>query len=105
MKKILLFLLILLVYLAHQDLWNWKASEPLVLGFLPVGLAYHAGYSVLCALLMAVLVKWAWPKELEAQDHKAEDSVGVRQSSSASPLLCGSLPAGGGEERARITRS
>ncbi len=73
MKKILLFLLILLVYLAHQDLWNWKASEPLVLGFLPVGLAYHAGYSVLCALLMAVLVKIAWPKNIEAPESGGSD--------------------------------
>ena len=28
MKKLLLFLLIALVYAAHQDLWNWKKSEP-----------------------------------------------------------------------------
>ncbi len=28
MKKFLLFLLIALVYLAHQDMWNWKKSDP-----------------------------------------------------------------------------
>lgn len=67
MKKFLLFLLIALVYLAHQDLWNWKESDPLVFGFLPVGLAYHAGFAVLCAVMMAVLVKFAWPKQLEAE--------------------------------------
>jgi hypothetical protein len=37
-----------------------------VFGFLPIGLAYHAGYSVLAAIMMAVLVKWAWPKHLES---------------------------------------
>ena len=74
MKKYLLFLLIALVYLAHQDLWNWKASDPLLLGFLPIGLAYHAGYSVLCAGLMALLVKIAWPKHLEAHENSAADS-------------------------------
>jgi hypothetical protein len=67
MKKFLLFVLIALVYVAHQDLWNWKKYEPLIFGFLPVGLAYHAAYSVLCALMMAVLVKVAWPKHLEAE--------------------------------------
>jgi len=80
MKKFLLFLLIALVYLAHQDLWNWKKSEPLVFGFLPAGLAYHAGYSVLCAMMMAVLVKVAWPRHLEAQDHHAAAQEGVTRS-------------------------
>jgi hypothetical protein len=64
-KAFVLTLLILLVYLLHQDFWNWKKTEPLVLGFLPIGLAYHAGYSILAAILMAVLVKFAWPKHLE----------------------------------------
>ena len=64
-KVFLLSLLILAVYLLHQDFWNWKKTEPVVLGFLPIGLAYHAAYSVLAAVLMAVLVKFAWPKHLE----------------------------------------
>ena len=64
-KNILLTLLVLVVYALHQDFWNWKNVEPLVLGFLPVGLAYHAGYSVLAAITMALLVKFAWPKHLE----------------------------------------
>jgi hypothetical protein len=68
MKKLLLFFLIAAVYVAHQDFWNWKASGPMVFGFLPVGLAYQAGYSVLCAILMAVLVKLAWPKNLETEE-------------------------------------
>jgi hypothetical protein len=61
----LLALLIGAVYVLHQDFWNWKAAEPLVFGFLPAGLAYHAGYSILASVLMAVLVKFAWPKHLE----------------------------------------
>jgi hypothetical protein len=64
MKKLLLLLLVAGVYVLHQDFWNWKNSD-VVLGFLPVGLAYHAGYSILAAILMAVLVKFAWPKHLE----------------------------------------
>jgi len=65
LKPVLLTLLILGVYILHQDFWNWKIAEPLVLGFLPIGLAYHAGYSILAAILMAILVKVAWPKHLE----------------------------------------
>jgi hypothetical protein len=64
MKKILLLVMVVVVYLLHQDNWNWKNSD-LVFGFLPVGLAYHAGYSILAAVMMAVLVKFAWPKHLE----------------------------------------
>ena len=64
MKKLLLFLLIAGVYVLHQDYWNWGKST-VVLGFLPVGLAYHAAYCVLAAITMAVLVKFAWPKQLE----------------------------------------
>ena len=65
MRKLLLTLLVCGVYVLHQDFWNWKKSEPLVFGFLPVGLAYHAAYSILAAISMALLVKFAWPKHLE----------------------------------------
>ncbi len=66
MKKVLLCLLIIGVYVLHQDFWNWRKADPLIFGFLPVGLAYHAAYSILAALMMAVLVKFAWPKHLES---------------------------------------
>ena len=65
LKPVLLTLLVFAVYLLHQDFWDWKRATPLIFGFLPVGLAYHAAYSVLAALTMAVLVRFAWPKHLE----------------------------------------
>lgn len=73
LRKWLLALLVVAVYLLHQDNWNWTKSEPLVFGWLPIGLAYHAGYSILAAAMMAVLVKFAWPKHLEdAAEPKSE---------------------------------
>jgi len=77
-KALFLVVLIFAVYLLHQDFWNWKKTEPLVLGFLPIGLAYHAGYSILAAILMAVLVKLAWPKHLEEEQssNKSDDVQG-----------------------------
>ena len=75
-KTILLTILIVAVYLVHQDSWNWKKAEPLVFGFLPVGLAYQAGYSILASLLMAVLVKFAWPHHLEQVRSKEEERAG-----------------------------
>jgi len=64
-KALLVTVLVLVVYFLHQDFWNWKKTDPLIFGFLPIGLAYHAGYSILAAILMALLVRIAWPKHLE----------------------------------------
>jgi Protein of unknown function (DUF3311) len=74
MKKILLCLMIAGVYVLHQDNWNWKSTE-LIFGFLSIGLAYHAGYSILAAIMMAVLVKFAWPEHLEqSEPHDTPDN-------------------------------
>jgi hypothetical protein len=43
-----------------------------VFGFLPIGLAYHAAYSILASVMMAILVAVAWPKHLEEQDPPAK---------------------------------
>ena len=64
-KRLLLFLAIAGLYAAHQDFWFWRTARPLVFGFLPVGLAYHAAYCLAAALLMWVLTRVAWPAQLE----------------------------------------
>jgi hypothetical protein len=79
MKKVLLFLLVSAVYVLHQDFWNWKQAEPLVFGLLPLGLAYHAAFSILAAIMMAILVKFAWPKHLESIDTKASRPEQARE--------------------------
>ena len=71
-KKWILGAALVVVYLLHQDFWNWKKVEPLVFGFLPVGLAYHAAYSILATAMMAALVKFAWPKELDETETGGE---------------------------------
>jgi len=67
MRRLLLVLVVVLVYALHQDAWFWRTARPLVFGFLPVGLAYHVGYSIAAALLMALLVRAAWPSHLERE--------------------------------------
>jgi hypothetical protein len=69
-KKGLLTLAVVAVYALHQDVWFWRTARPLVFGFLPIGLAYHAGYSILAALLMWLLVSHAWPHRLEEEAEK-----------------------------------
>jgi hypothetical protein len=68
--KYALTILVLAVLVLHQDTWNWL-NKSLVFGFLPVGLAYHAGYAVLAAVTMAILVKFAWPKNLDEDETEA----------------------------------
>ena len=58
---------VLVLYALHQDVWFWRTARPLLFGFLPVGLAYHAAYCVAAAALMAALVRFAWPRALEAE--------------------------------------
>ena len=86
LKACLLTLLVIGVYVAHQDFWNWTKAEPLVCGFLPVGLAYHAAYSALAAITMAVLVKFAWPKHLEEIQTSGKDAGETE--GSGTPQLC-----------------
>ena len=76
MKTFLLVMLTVAVYALHQDFWNFKAYEPLVFGFVPIGLAYHAGYSVLCAVFMYILVKFAWPEHLELAESEITEPRG-----------------------------
>jgi hypothetical protein len=73
-KGILLVLGISAVYLIHQDFWNWTGVEPLLFGFLPIGLWYHAAYSLLASALMWLLVKFAWPKSLEESERKLPET-------------------------------
>ncbi|HEY8548545.1 MAG TPA: hypothetical protein VIL35_01205 [Vicinamibacterales bacterium] len=62
-------LLVLLVYVLHQDFWFWREARPLVFGILPVGLAYHAAYTLVVPLLMSILIRRAWPAHLEDEQH------------------------------------
>lgn len=64
MKWVLYVLTIALIVL-HQDWWNWSRIQPTWLGFLPVGLWYHALYCVAAAVLLALFVAFAWPRHLE----------------------------------------
>lgn len=72
MNRLLLAMAIVALYLLHQDLWFWRDARPLVFGFLPVGLAYHALYCLAVSALMWALTRIAWPSHLEAPDRSAE---------------------------------
>jgi uncharacterized oligopeptide transporter (OPT) family protein len=62
--KPVVYLLFLAMLILHQDSWQWD-DQTLILGFMPVGLAYHAGFSLCCAILGGLAIKYIWPHELE----------------------------------------
>ena len=72
LKRILLVVAVVALYVLHQDFWFWRTARPLIFGFIPIGLFYHACYSVAAALLMWLLVKYAWPSQLE---HEVEEQT------------------------------
>ncbi|MAG63401.1 hypothetical protein CMO84_07760 [Candidatus Woesearchaeota archaeon] len=68
--------MVVVLAVLHQDVWNWD-SKALVLGFIPVGLAYHALYSVAAALMWMAALRWAWPSGVEAwANETGEDGEG-----------------------------
>lgn len=83
MKRFLLAGAVALFYALHQDFWFWHTARPLVFGFLPIGLFYHAVYCLAAVLLFWLLVRHAWPEQLEkdveqhglAPEHRREGAL------------------------------
>ena len=79
------------LYALHQDFWNWREARPLVFGFLPIGLAYHAAYTLAVSALMWVLVRRHWPAHLDrSPDLATTEDTGERRSNPVQnkPSLC-----------------
>jgi hypothetical protein len=56
---------VVVLALLHWDFWYWDDAT-LLFGFLPVGLAYQALFSVAACLVWVAAVRYAWPEPLEA---------------------------------------
>lgn len=63
MRK-LVWVLVVLLAILHFDFWYWD-DRTLVFGFLPIGLAFHAGFSLACGVVWLMAVKFAWPEHIE----------------------------------------
>jgi hypothetical protein len=63
MRKVVYAALAVLT-VVHQDFWLWD-DPTLVFGFLPIGMAYHMGYSLAAAGVWFLATKFAWPEETE----------------------------------------
>ena len=77
MNKLVILIIFLVLVVLHQDFWNWDNAS-LVFGFMPVGLFYHACYSLVAALFWGLVMKFAWPTELEEwAEGKSNDKEGA----------------------------
>lgn len=56
----------------HHDFWWWD-DRTLVFGFMPIGLFYHAMFSIAAGVLWALAVKFAWPAHIEEWAEEFED--------------------------------
>lgn len=63
--KWLVYFLAVALFVLHQDFWNFARPDPFLWHCIPVAAWYHAAYSIACAVLMWLFVKFAWPKHLE----------------------------------------
>jgi len=65
LKAKLVWLGVAALFVLHQDFWWWD-NRDLVFGFIPIGLLYHALFSIAAGLLWGLASKFAWPEDIEA---------------------------------------
>ncbi|HXT21678.1 MAG TPA: DUF3311 domain-containing protein [Thermoanaerobaculia bacterium] len=66
--------LLVALFVLHQDVWFWRDAR-LLLG-MPIGLAYHVAFCVASTLLLALAVRWGWPREVPIGDARHGDGDG-----------------------------
>jgi hypothetical protein len=58
--------LVLLLVILHQDNWNWD-NPRLVFGFFPITLLHHCGISIGASITWFLATRYAWPEGLEEE--------------------------------------
>jgi hypothetical protein len=61
-KRTLIAVGFVILFFLHQDFW-WRDEPTLVLGILPVSLAYHVVWTLLVALGWFLVGRYCWPAE------------------------------------------
>jgi len=65
MTRKTVWILFWMLFVLHHDFWWWNDAS-VVLGFVPIGLAWHSLFSLLSAGLWMLALKYAWPADVEA---------------------------------------
>lgn len=61
----IVWILVIALFVLHHDFWYWEDTT-LLFGFMPIGLFYHAMYSLAAGFVWFLAVKFAWPRHIEA---------------------------------------
>jgi len=56
--------LVIVLLILHQDNWLWH-NDTLLFGFMPIGLAWHAGISIAASFTWFLATRVAWPLDEE----------------------------------------
>ena len=67
MRHLVIFLVVALLIL-HQDFWWWNSIDPMLFGFMPIGLTYHVGLSIAAAFVWFLAMKYCWPADVDVKD-------------------------------------
>ena len=72
--------LIFILFVVHQDFWNWGVTERTV-GGLPQGFVFQVGLSIAAALMWWIVTMIAWPKDEWSETQKRHRKPLYRKSS------------------------
>ena len=68
--KHFLYLALAGLYLLHNDLFLW--NDDCLIGGFPSGLLYHVAYCIAASVLMFLMVRFAWPAQLNVDPDQTE---------------------------------
>lgn len=68
--KSLVTLLVVALFVLHQDFWYWDAIEPLAFGCLPPGIWYHGLLSIAAAVVWWLATTYCWPKDVDVAEQQ-----------------------------------
>ena len=62
-RFMLVFLIVLAMFLLHNNFWSWQydAAFPLIFGFIPFAFYYYITYAALATVAMYVIILLVWP--------------------------------------------
>lgn len=69
----LVWILIFLLFILHQDNWLWD-NGTLVFGVFPMGLAYHVGVSLAASVLWYLATVYCWPAGLDEVEPESPEA-------------------------------
>lgn len=74
--KLVIWILVGALVILHQDFWLWHDSE-IYFGFIPSGLLYHIGVSIVASIVWLLACTTAWPKGID--DFESDDDTANAQ--------------------------